>query len=293
MSGWISIHRKIQNHWIWDEKPFTRGQAWIDILLLVNHADKKIFFDNEIVPIKRGEHVTSEPKLAERWGWSRTKVRNFLKLLEQDSMIQNKKEGRKRTRLIVLNYNDYQTLEDSEKTSEDTTAEQEENKGETSEEQDENTNNNDNNDNKYICMYDENFKKIIKHLEENIGVVPPVLIDEVGEYSDIFNHDIFLEAIKIAANKKKRHVNYVLGILNQWKDNNIITIDDLIAFRKEKEIEREKEKQQKAKKGYSAPIKKTKFHNFEQKSDSYTEDELEDVAKRKREEALRKMKGGT
>lgn len=38
--------------------------------------------------------------------------------------------------------------------------------------------------------------------------------------------------------------------------------------------------------------KKTKFHNFDQKTDNYTEDELEAVAKRKRQEALDRLKAG-
>lgn len=142
--GWISLHRKIKEHWLWKtEKPFDKRSAWIDILLTVNHEDKKIVLGNEIIIVKRGEHITSEPKLAERWGWSRTKVRNFLDLLERDGMIENKKENKKRTRIKVLNYNDYQDYENNEKTRQ----EQVENKTRTSREQDENINNNDNNDN--------------------------------------------------------------------------------------------------------------------------------------------------
>ncbi len=118
MLGWIKLHRQIQGHWLWlSEKPFDKRSAWIDILLMVNHEDKKILLGNDLVEVKRGERLTSEPKLAERWGWSRTKVRNFLNLLEKDGMIENKKEGRKRTRLKVLNYSIYQGSEDSEKTS--------------------------------------------------------------------------------------------------------------------------------------------------------------------------------
>ena len=32
-SGWIKVSRAIQEHWVWDEKPFSKGQAWIDLLL--------------------------------------------------------------------------------------------------------------------------------------------------------------------------------------------------------------------------------------------------------------------
>lgn len=132
--GWIKLHRKIQEHWLWQDKPFDRRSAWIDILMLANHEDRKVFFENEIIHVKRGEFISSEPKLAERWGWSRTKVRNFLTLLEKDCMILNKKEGKKRTRIIVLNYNEYQEFKDNEKTIDETTGEQDEDKGRTREE---------------------------------------------------------------------------------------------------------------------------------------------------------------
>lgn len=132
--GWIKLHRKIQEHWLWQDKPFDRRSAWIDILMLANHEDRKVFFENEIIHVKRGEFISSEPKLAERWGWSRTKVRNFLTLLEKDCMILNKKEGKKRTRIIVLNYNEYQEFKDNKKTIDETTGEQDEDKGRTREE---------------------------------------------------------------------------------------------------------------------------------------------------------------
>ncbi|MCR2042671.1 hypothetical protein [Anaerosalibacter massiliensis] len=62
-------------------------------------------------------------------------------------------------------------------------------------------------------MYDENLKNIVRLLEENMGVIPPILIDEIYEYSKIFSLQMFSEAIKIAVGNKSRRVPYVLGIL--------------------------------------------------------------------------------
>lgn len=53
--GWISIHRKIQDNLIWNDKPFNRGAAWVDLLLLANHEDKKVLFNGSIINVKRGE----------------------------------------------------------------------------------------------------------------------------------------------------------------------------------------------------------------------------------------------
>ena len=60
MKGWIKLHRTLQLHWLWNtEKPFDKRSAWIDLLLLANHEDGKTLFDNELVVVKRGEHITS------------------------------------------------------------------------------------------------------------------------------------------------------------------------------------------------------------------------------------------
>jgi hypothetical protein len=39
---------------------------------------------NEVLNVQRGSFITSELKLMDRWGWSKSKVRAFLKLLEKE-----------------------------------------------------------------------------------------------------------------------------------------------------------------------------------------------------------------
>lgn len=116
--GWISLHRKITDHWVWEsDKPFDKRAAWIDILLMVNHKKRKVNLGNKLIEVGPGERITSERKLSERWGWSRTKVRNFLNLLEQDEMIEIKKDTKKTT-LKVLNYSKYQGIKNQSETTE-------------------------------------------------------------------------------------------------------------------------------------------------------------------------------
>ena len=105
--GWISIHRQLQQHWLWNDKPFSKGQAWIDLLLSANHCDRKILFGNELVEVKAGSFITSIDKLEKKWGWSNRKVINFLKLLESDGMIK-KKSTTKCTAITIENYTYYQ-----------------------------------------------------------------------------------------------------------------------------------------------------------------------------------------
>ena len=115
--GWIHLHRSLIDHWLWQEKPFSRGQAWIDLLFQANHSDNKFLLGNELITLERGEFVTSELKLMERWGWGKTKVRAFLNLLQIDNMIV-KKTNHKRTAIKIVNYskyNDYETTEKPER----------------------------------------------------------------------------------------------------------------------------------------------------------------------------------
>ena len=142
--GWVSIHRSLFDHWIWTDKgEFDKRSAWIDLILMVNHEDKKVLINGKLETIKRGQRITSLNKLAERWKWSRKKVTNFLNLLEEDGMIIAKKEQGKYTTITIVNYNFYQD-DNAQK-------EQPKNNRGTTEEQPRNINNNErimiNNDN--------------------------------------------------------------------------------------------------------------------------------------------------
>jgi len=108
MSGWIKLHRKVREHWIFQEKrKFSRFEAWVDLLMMANHKDNKFLLGNELIEVNRGQLVTSELKLMERWRWGKSKLRDFLKLLEEDGMIVRKSD-RKKTVITICNYNEYQ-----------------------------------------------------------------------------------------------------------------------------------------------------------------------------------------
>lgn len=115
--GYIKIYRDIRDHMIYDDKPFDRTHAWIDLIMMVNHEDKKILFDGRFVTVYRGMCITSIRKLADRWGWSRKKVSNFLNELERDIMIRQERAS-KRTTISIVNYDTYQTSGASQRATE-------------------------------------------------------------------------------------------------------------------------------------------------------------------------------
>ena len=115
-NGWISIHRKLQAHWLWEQnKTFSNLEAWIDILLTVNHTEKKVLLGNKLLIVKRGDSVLSLDSWANRWKWNKSKVRRFFTLLEKDSMIVIKNETQT-TRLTVCNYDSYQDMRNANET---------------------------------------------------------------------------------------------------------------------------------------------------------------------------------
>lgn len=142
--GWVCTHRKIWEHWLWKDKdPFDKRSAWIDLLMLVNHKDNKVFMNGSVIVVKRGQKITSLNKLASRWKWTRKKVTKFLETLEQDDMIILKREQGKYTTITIVNYGKYQDIGTSKSTIEEQLRD---NQG-TTEGQLRDINNNDNNDN--------------------------------------------------------------------------------------------------------------------------------------------------
>ena len=109
-TGWISLHRKIQDNKLWREpRVFSKAEAWIDILMEVQHGEKQssIMIKNTTITCDRGQSIKSIQTWAERWTWRISKTRRFLHLLKREKMVVIE-NLRKTTRLSVCNYSTYQ-----------------------------------------------------------------------------------------------------------------------------------------------------------------------------------------
>ena len=251
--GWISLHRQIWDNWVWEDKPFSKGQAWIDLLLMANYEDKKASIGNELITVKRGSFVTSIRKLCDRWGWSNTKVRSFLSLLEQDGMLIVKSDTKKTT-LTIVNYSDYQDLNiskndakttvdfskiknrceknDAEKTVvsidtarlEDNGKSKKRRKNDTETTQKHTTNNN-NNNNIYNTVANE-VDSVISFYINSLSDYNPNNIQAIESYMDDMQPALVKKAIEIAVKRNKRFYKYVKGILENWLSKGIKTLEE-------------------------------------------------------------------
>ena len=115
VEGWLKLHRALAHHALWLGEKFSRGQAWVDLLMLANHRPGYVRVRGLRVEIQRGQVGHSEVTLAARWQWSRDKVRRFMHELQQDSMITAKRDS-KISIITVTNYDQYQDSSDADNT---------------------------------------------------------------------------------------------------------------------------------------------------------------------------------
>lgn len=226
--GWICIYRAIEEDPMYFAEPFTRMQAFIDLILITNH-ERTVFFKRGIkITVERGQTVRSEDELALRWKWSRGKVRRFLLELENDTKIVQQK-----TRLCncisIVNYDKYQLGGTTDSTTNDTTDST----------TDSTTKNN--NDNNILINYDNNahtresveqqnddidndilqLKNSVNWIEQ-ICMKHKILPDQLPEIFDAFAAECRCNGLKRHQdlNDAQRHFNNWLRIYKQNSNGN-------------------------------------------------------------------------
>lgn len=105
MSGWICLHRKLMDHWLFDDAEALK--VWITMLMEANHAEKKKMFAGDLITIERGQMLTGRVSLSSKTGVSERRVRRVLDLLEKDGMIVRQKSN-KYSLITITNYARYQ-----------------------------------------------------------------------------------------------------------------------------------------------------------------------------------------
>jgi hypothetical protein len=105
--GYIKVFRSLQDNPLWLAEPFTKAQAWIDILMLTSHRKTTKIVRGIPITVKRGQLAWSTRSLADRWGWSRGRVLRFFDKLEEEDQVKPQKNN-VTTLYTVTNYEKYQ-----------------------------------------------------------------------------------------------------------------------------------------------------------------------------------------
>lgn len=115
----FKIDRSIFANEILSERPFDRFHAWVWLIGNANYTDREKIFRGSVQIVRRGQLVTSLPKLAETWGWSVKKVRHYLRQLEGLEMVHTKGTTQGTT-ITIEKYAFFQNSQHTKGTTEDT-----------------------------------------------------------------------------------------------------------------------------------------------------------------------------
>lgn len=247
--GWVKLHRKIQDHWIYQEKrQFSRYEAWLDLIMMANHKDNKTLVDGELIAIEKGSFITSKRELGRRWDWSNSKVDKFLGLLKSDDMIDYKSDTKK----TVITIGKYEVYHDSDK------EKRHENETETKQKHIEN----ESETNKQECkefkalkelknlsssssaqqenpMIDLELKSVLDfHEQQYFGVITPHVADKIAEWIADTSKDLVIHAMKLAIESGVIKWSYAEGILKNWSNRKFTTVEQVEAY----ELQRKQQK---------------------------------------------------
>lgn len=203
--GWIKLHRCVRSNWVWNDKPFNRGSAWLDLLMLVNHQDKKIIFNGILTNVEKGSCITSLRKLSERWGWSISKTKRFFEQLQDEKMLSFKSDTKK-TLVTIENWDLYQCSETEIVTPK-------ENKSKTEEKQKE-TNKNEENDKNDKEVYID--LKFVDELIEKVKLTQEQYNKLINKYDKEYVHKEILGLDNYIVNGKGAKYKDHYRTLNTW-----------------------------------------------------------------------------
>ena len=205
--GWITLNRKITSHWVWNCEPYSKAHAWLDLLLYANHSDTKIILKGVLIELKRGQQARSQVTLAEQWGWSRDKVKRFIKTLENDGMISHQ-TSQLTSIITIYNYASFQDIKVKTSQHISEQASQQASQHSSSRQVTVNNDNNDNNENEYIfiCKNGE-FKATEDYVSSLLTAYPK--LDVINEFQKM---NLWL----LANPSKQKTVNGMKSFITKW-----------------------------------------------------------------------------
>ena len=108
MNSYVNIFRSLCTDSIWTAEKFTRGQAWVDMILRANSKEGHIRKRGIRIDLERGQLGYSLKELARLWDWSEGKIRRFVKELEEDGKIKVDRTNVSCT-ITIVKYDFYQS----------------------------------------------------------------------------------------------------------------------------------------------------------------------------------------
>ncbi len=120
------------------------------------------------------------------------------------------------------------------------------------------------------------IKRAIGSATSRVTPVERTIIDRwLDEWN--FSMELIMKACEKTAGTSNPSINYINGIISDWNDKNLRTIEDVEEEEKRFKEERFKKSQQKKEEETKGANVNTKFHNFSQVGTTYTNEQLEEI----------------
>lgn len=120
MAGYIKLHRGWRDNAIFGGE-FSRADAWVWMIEEAAWRPTKTRIKGQTVELARGDMTFSQRFLAEKWGWSKSRVDRFIAELRAEGMIETRSKigataghnaGQGQSIITICNYAKYQDRQD-------------------------------------------------------------------------------------------------------------------------------------------------------------------------------------
>jgi DnaD/phage-associated family protein len=232
VEGWVKLHRQIVYSDIYHMPPLYL-RVFERLIIEANHRDAIIPYNQGRKLIKRGERLTSVRQICNWVGWYERNVfrspnpktiQVILDWLETNNMINiyGSKGNRKETHYSVVNYDVYQSENDTKVT---VTGEQRKQSLET----------NKNDKNIYSSSSCSRAGNVFQFYQENIGLISPFQTETLNSYiDDGLKPEVIIEAMKDSLGTDNKW-KYLTSILNRCIEQQIYTFEQYEAAKVEHE----------------------------------------------------------
>lgn len=113
MSGYVAISRELFDHPAFAPDPYSEREAWAWMIAAAAWKPSKVRVGRKVFNLRRGQLVFAERFLADKWGWTKSKVRRFLQRLskncDESGPMVNLTADREATLITICNYDKYQS----------------------------------------------------------------------------------------------------------------------------------------------------------------------------------------
>lgn len=118
MTGYVAMRRDWQDHDVFGRDEFSRRDAWAWLISQAAWKPSKVRIKGSSVMLDRGQLCFSQRFLAEKWGWSKSKVDRFIATLREEGMIETRSKigatanhaaGQGQSIITICNYEKFQS----------------------------------------------------------------------------------------------------------------------------------------------------------------------------------------